>query len=178
MRLDRSSTSGSFIRPTAQGLSLGRSLLEALYEKYTGQPQIEKDAVSNGQPGQPEMIMLGSSNGAIRVEAVDLAKVRRKFARLDRLKEVGLEAEGISTLSAPNFAAEGTGNANEDVTSILARTCPSSCVFFFSLPAPCSIHPSALLERSTGRPESGCAEAATPLSALHMHRYSIFPERD
>jgi hypothetical protein len=95
------------------------------------------------------MITLGSSNSAIQVEAVDLAKVRRKFAQLDRLKEVGLEAEDIATLNAPNFAAEGTGNANEDAAAILARTCPSSCVHFFSLPAPCAIHPSVLLERTT-----------------------------
>lgn len=91
------------------------------------------------------MITLGSSNGAIQVEAVDLAKVRRKFARLDRLKEVGLEAEGISTLSAPHFATEGTGNANKDAATILARTCPSSCVLFFSLHSSCTIHPFALL---------------------------------
>src|ERR1700749_3411709 len=109
LRLDRSSTSGSFIRPTAHGLSLGRSFLEALYEKYTDRSQIQKEAVSNGQPGQPEMITLGSSKGAIQVEAVDLAKVRRKFARLDRLKEVGLEAEDISTLNAPHSLVEGTG---------------------------------------------------------------------
>ena len=105
--------------------------------------------MSNGQPGQPEIITLGSSKGAIQVEAVDLAKVRRKFARLDRLKEVGLEAEDIATLSAPHLAAEGTGNANEDAAAILARTCPSSCVLFFSLPAPCAICPFARLEWST-----------------------------
>ena len=105
--------------------------------------------MSNGQPGQPEIITLGSSKGAIQVEAVDLAKVRRKFARLDRLKEVGLEAEDIATLSAPHLAVEGTGNANEDAAAILARTCPSSCVLFFSLPAPCAICPFALLEWST-----------------------------
>lgn len=105
--------------------------------------------MSNGQPGQPEMITLGSSNGAIQVEAVDLAKVRRKFAQLDRLKEVGLEAEDITTLNAPHSATEATGNSNEDAAAILARTCPSSCVLFFSWPAPCAIHPTVLLELST-----------------------------
>lgn len=120
--------------------------------------------MSNGQPGQPELIMLGSSNGAIQVEAVDLAKVRRKFARLDRLKEVGLEAEDVATLNAPRSLAEGAGTTNEDAAAILARTCPSSCVLSFSLLPPCAIHPSAPLERTTRQSRSGCADAATPLS--------------
>jgi len=124
------------------------------------------------------MITLGSSNGAIQVEAVDLAKVRRKFARLDRLKEVGLEAEDISTLSAPHFAAERTGNANEDAAAILARTCPSSCVLFFSLPAPCAICPFALLERSTRQSRKRVRRGRHSTPALHLHQFSTFSERD
>lgn len=139
-------------------------MLEALYEKYTDRSQVPKDAVSNEPLEQPEMITLGSSNGAIQVEAVDLAKVRRKFARLDRLKEVGLEEEDIATLTAPHHLVEGAGAANEDAAAILARTCPSSCILLFSLPTPCAIHPSALLERTTRQSRSGCAEVATPLS--------------
>ena len=127
------------------------------------------------------MITLGSSNGAIQVEAVDLAKVRRKFARLDRLKEVGLESEDITTLSAPHFPAERTGNANEDAAAILARTCPSSCVLFFSLPAPCAICPSALLEWSTrqsrkrvrrGRHSTLCP---TPTAIFHISGKRLTP---
>jgi hypothetical protein len=120
--------------------------------------------MSNGHPGRSDVITLGSSNGAIQVEAVDFAKVKRKFAQLDRLKEVGLEAERIATLSAPEFAPGGTENANEDAAAILARKCPCSCV----IPLPC-LHraPSIPLLRSNGpqgSPEGGCAEAATPLS--------------
>lgn len=127
------------------------------------------------------MITLGSSNGAIQVEAVDLAKVRRKFARLDRLKEVGLESEDIATLSAPHFAAERTGNANEDAAAILARTCPSSCVLFLPLPAPCAICPSARLERSTrqsrkrvrrGRHSTPCP---APTATFHISGTRLTP---
>lgn len=48
-----------------------------------------------------EKITLGSSNGAIEVEAVNLDKIRSKFANLERLREVSLENEAVATVDEP-----------------------------------------------------------------------------
>lgn len=44
-----------------------------------------------------EKVVLGSSNGAIEVEAVGLDKVRRNLGNLDRLREVSLDCELVAT---------------------------------------------------------------------------------
>ncbi|KAL4248489.1 hypothetical protein ABKN59_007766 [Abortiporus biennis] len=80
--------SGSFIRPTASGLSYGTSFLNALSEKY-----IE----SFHGTAKAETIILGSSNGAIAVEAVNLDKIRAKLARLDTLREASLDEKDVAT---------------------------------------------------------------------------------
>ncbi|KAF8965202.1 hypothetical protein BDZ97DRAFT_1904102 [Flammula alnicola] len=81
----RFKTSGSFIRPTSHIL-YGISFLEALSAKY-----IETLHGSKSQ----ETVTLGSSQGVIQVEAVSLDKIREKFARLDRLREVSLENANV-----------------------------------------------------------------------------------
>ncbi|EEB93744.1 hypothetical protein MPER_07563 [Moniliophthora perniciosa FA553] len=61
-----------------------------------------------------EKVVLGSSNGAIEVEAVNLDKIREKFSNLERLREVSLENEliaradppGMIRKTCPNIAAE------------------------------------------------------------------------
>lgn len=93
--------SGSFIRPSSK-ISYGTSFLKALKSKY-----IE---AFHGAAGQ-ETIILGSSNGAIEVEAVNLDKIRGKFADLTRLREVSLDNE----LPATCDASEGT----------IRQACPS-----------------------------------------------------
>ncbi|KAK7038108.1 tubulin-specific chaperone E [Favolaschia claudopus] len=82
---------GSFIRPSPN-ISYGTSFLKALYSKYVEMPH---NAESQ------EKVLLGSSNGAIEVEAVDLDKIRRKFANLDRLREVSLDNEYIARYDEP-----------------------------------------------------------------------------
>ncbi|KAJ6525499.1 hypothetical protein DFH09DRAFT_1046450 [Mycena vulgaris] len=82
---------GSFIRPTA-GISYGTSFLKALYSKYVELPH---------GSGSQEKVLLGSSNGAIEVEAVDLDKIRGKFANLDRLREVSLDSENVCGYDEP-----------------------------------------------------------------------------
>ncbi|KAF8205723.1 hypothetical protein K438DRAFT_1905308 [Mycena galopus ATCC 62051] len=82
---------GSFIRPTPS-ISYGTSFLKALYSKYVELP--------HGSESQ-EKVLLGSSNGAIEVEAVDLDKIRGKFANLDRLREVSLDNESVSRYDEP-----------------------------------------------------------------------------
>lgn len=78
----KSPTGASFLRATAPSLHLGRTFTEALRDKY-----IEE----RYDDSKVESVVLGSSDGAIEVEAVNLNKVRSKFAQLSKLKEVGLE---------------------------------------------------------------------------------------
>ncbi|KAG1803312.1 hypothetical protein EV424DRAFT_1331038 [Suillus variegatus] len=82
--------SGSFIRPSSA--CYGYPFLQALKNKYV-------EAV-HGTAFQ-EKIVLGSSNGAIEVEAVDLDKIRGKFSNLERLREVSLDNEMVSTGNNP-----------------------------------------------------------------------------
>jgi hypothetical protein len=56
--------------------------------------------------------MLGSSNGAIEVEAVDLDKIRGKFANLDRLREVSLDNENVARY--------------DEMPGTIIKTCPSA----------------------------------------------------
>lgn len=91
---------GSFIRPSAY-LSFGRSFLTALAMKY-----VEAEHGSD----TPEKVVLGSSNGAIEVEAVGLDKIRQNLGNLSRLREVSLDCELVAT-----------GDAKGDILV----TCPS-----------------------------------------------------
>lgn len=58
-----------------------------------------------------EKVTLGSSNGAIEVEAVGLDKIRGKFARLEQLREISVDYENVAT-------ADPTGRIRD--------TCPST----------------------------------------------------
>ncbi|EGN95650.1 hypothetical protein SERLA73DRAFT_60351 [Serpula lacrymans var. lacrymans S7.3] len=82
----RVKNAGSFIRPSSS-VCYGYSFLRALTTKY-----IE---IAHG-PSSHEKITLGSSNGAIEVEAVGLDKIRTKFANLSRLREVSLDSEKVA----------------------------------------------------------------------------------
>jgi hypothetical protein len=93
---------GSFIRPSAN-ISYGNSFLEALTSKY-----IE---ILHGSESK-ENVLLGSSGGAIVVEAVRLDKVRGKLASLERLREVSLDNESL---------------ARGDPVGAIRRVCPSKC---------------------------------------------------
>ncbi|TFK94748.1 RNI-like protein [Polyporus arcularius HHB13444] len=92
--------SGSFIRPTAAGVSYGVSFLRALTAKYIEIPHGSASL---------EKVILGSSGGAIEVEAVGLDKIRNKLARLERLREVSLDNESVSSADPPGE---------------ISRTCP------------------------------------------------------
>jgi tubulin-specific chaperone E len=48
-----------------------------------------------------ETVRLGSSNGVIEVEAVGLDKIRGKLARLEKLREISLDFENVSTADPP-----------------------------------------------------------------------------
>lgn len=101
----RTKNSGSFIRPSAN-IQYGVSFLEALTSKY-----IEALHGSETQ----EKVLLGSSAGAIEVEAVSLDKIRQKFARVDHLREVSLDNMGVVRGDAPGS---------------ISQTCPSELLTF------------------------------------------------
>lgn len=88
----------SFIRPS-KSLCFGISFLTALTAKYVEDVSVQ------------EKIILGSSNGAIEVEAVGFDKVRNKLRALDRLREVSLDNEKV---------------AGSDSPGEIRRTCPSN----------------------------------------------------
>ena len=102
-RTSRSLGAASFIRPLPS-LQYGKTFIEALTGKYIEQ--------LHGLDKQ-ETVILGSSNGAIQVEAVNLDKIRGKFANLERLQEVCLDKESV-------FGADPPGE--------IRKRCPSqSC---------------------------------------------------
>ena len=92
--------SGSFIRPTA-AISYGVTFLSALTAKYIEVPH---------GTASLDKVTLGSSGGAIEVEAVGLDKVRSRLARLEKLREVSLDNESVSRADPPGA---------------ITRTCPS-----------------------------------------------------
>ncbi|EAU88737.2 tubulin-specific chaperone e [Coprinopsis cinerea okayama7 len=79
--------SGSFIR-ISPAVKYGTSFLEAVQSKY-----LEDLHGSETQ----ETVILGSSLGAIEVEAVNLDKIRSKLARLDRLRNYGMGLLNLGT---------------------------------------------------------------------------------
>ncbi|PPQ93226.1 hypothetical protein CVT25_015224 [Psilocybe cyanescens] len=94
-------TSGSFIRPNPH-IVYGVSFLGALTAKYI-----------EALHGSDEIVTLGSSQGAIQITAVSLDKIREKFSRLDRLREVSLDKANV---------VKGDPPAN------ITKSCPKSAV--------------------------------------------------
>jgi len=93
---------GSFVRQTPS-IKYGTTFRRALLSKY-----VEDLHGSQGH----EFVILGSSNGAIEVEAVNLDKVRNKLSRVEKLREVSLDGENVA------FA---------DSSDEIGKTCPSAC---------------------------------------------------
>lgn len=65
-----------------------------------------------------EKVLLGSSQGAIEVEAVRLDKVRAKLSNLEGLREVSLDKEDVSK---PDYPGQ------------IRNSCPSKTWTFLSL---------------------------------------------
>ncbi|TFK30063.1 outer arm dynein light chain 1 [Coprinopsis marcescibilis] len=96
----RNPHSGSFIRRSAN-LQCGVSFLDAIRSKYL-------EDLHGGQ--KLETVILGSSQGAIEVEAVNLDKIRSKLARLDRLRAVSLDSTLVSSADPPGNIKETCPN--------------------------------------------------------------------
>jgi len=97
----RVSKAGTFIRQTPS-VKYGTTFTRALFSKY-----VEDLHGSQRQ----ELVVLGSSNGAIEVEAVNLDKIRNKLSHLEKLREVSLDGENVA-------AADPSGE--------IGRTCPGA----------------------------------------------------
>ena len=93
---------GSFIRQTPS-IKYGTTLKRALLSKY-----VEDLHGSQGQ----EFVVLGSSNGAIEVEAVNLDKIRNKLSHVEKLREASLDGESVASADPPGE---------------IGKTCPSTC---------------------------------------------------
>jgi len=93
----RTPGAGSFIRPLPSLQYYGKTFLGALINKYVEQPRGSDIS---------ETVVLGSSNGAIHVEAVNLDKIRKKFSNLHRLQDVSLDKEGVSQADSPGELRE------------------------------------------------------------------------
>jgi hypothetical protein len=91
-RIFRETGAGSFIRPLSSLQHRGKTFLSALIDKYVEQP--------HGSDTR-ETVVLGSSNGAIQVEAVNLDKIRGKFSNFSRLQQISLDKEGVSLADPP-----------------------------------------------------------------------------
>lgn len=95
----RTPGSGSFIRSTPS-ISYGRSFLQALISKYVDNPH------GSGSSGLKETVILGSSNGAIEVEAVGFDKVRSKLSNLVKLRQISLVSEDVAWSDPPGRIKE------------------------------------------------------------------------
>lgn len=93
---------GSFIRQTPS-VKYGTTFTRALLSKY-----VEDLHGSQKQ----ELVVLGSSNGTIEVEAVNLDKIRNKLSHVEKLREVSLDGENVVSADPPGE---------------IGRTCPSAC---------------------------------------------------
>ena len=94
-------SAGSFIRQTPS-IKYGITFTRALISKY-----VEDLHGSQKQ----EIVVLGSSNGVIEVEAVNLDKVRNKLSHVEKLREVSLDGEDV---------------ASADLPGEIGKTCPSA----------------------------------------------------
>lgn len=111
---------GAFIRDKPGALIPGKTFVEALEERYGAIAGYVGDnpASIDTRPGETKedgvalkpssQLVLGSSGGAILVEAPNLDRVKRKMSQLESLKQIGFEDEHIIELGG-----------NEDTKSIL-----------------------------------------------------------
>ena len=110
----RTPGAGSFIRPLPSLQNYGKTFLSALIDKYVEQPC---------GSGTSETVVLGSSNGAIHVEAVNLDKIRKKFSNLQRLQEVSLDKEGVSQADTPGELREKLPSESSDCSIFPSDVC-------------------------------------------------------
>ncbi|KAL7415269.1 hypothetical protein BDY24DRAFT_439705 [Mrakia frigida] len=82
----RLANSGSFIRPSSPKIVLRKPFLATLKDRYVA-------TTAENTPLEHESVILGRSG--IEVEAPNLAKVRKRLAKLRELREIGVDDEGV-----------------------------------------------------------------------------------
>ncbi|KAF8323648.1 CAP Gly-rich domain-containing protein, partial [Cantharellus anzutake] len=83
---------GSFIRQTAE-TSFGVTFRRALEDKYLSGLNAHEEKLA---PNTAEVFLLGT----IEIEAPNFDRVRQKFSRIEKLKELSLDGEGVSSIEA------------------------------------------------------------------------------
>ncbi|RHZ74066.1 hypothetical protein Glove_227g71 [Diversispora epigaea] len=97
--------SGSFIRYSSK-INTGRSFVSALIDKYIGDEAGKKKHKNENEEEQYDAqkdldTLYWAGNTKIEVEILGFEKIRRKQRHLDRLLEVGLSFEQISSAGKP-----------------------------------------------------------------------------
>jgi len=82
----RVANAGSFIRPSSPKIVLPKAFLATLKDRYVA-------TTSENILQEHESVILGRSG--IEVEAPNLAKVRKRLAKLRELREIGVDDEGV-----------------------------------------------------------------------------------
>ncbi|CAG8480640.1 10838_t:CDS:10 [Acaulospora morrowiae] len=93
--------SGSFIRFSPK-IDTGRSFVSAIVERYIEDPYQKINNEGEAYDAQKDLdTIYWAGNTKIEVEALGWEKVRRKLRQLDRLHEVGLSFERVSSAGNP-----------------------------------------------------------------------------
>lgn len=114
---------GSFIRPSAPGISFGISFGPALRLKYT--PELASD-LNDPSPATRSEFYSTASN--FKIEVVSSSKVDSNTRRLSRLRDVGLAGEGVShagddeELDAVTAELTSESNFCQSIYRILTKT--------------------------------------------------------
>ncbi|KAL8281313.1 hypothetical protein RQP46_006347 [Phenoliferia psychrophenolica] len=103
---------GSFIRPSAPGLSLGTSFPRAIRDKYAPSPSSSAPQHNTNEEAEEKSTFYGTASN-FEIEVTSLAKIEDTFRNLGRLREAGLEWEGVS--------GAGEGKEREDVVRELRQ---------------------------------------------------------
>lgn len=100
---------GSFIRPTAKGLQLGRPFSEAIKSKYV-------DEEAETEKGSSQFYSTASN---FRIEVTSLSRVSSKFRQLANLREAGLEGEGVHSLGGAVKGLESESEHDGEAEQVL-----------------------------------------------------------
>ncbi|RIA87419.1 hypothetical protein C1645_286960 [Glomus cerebriforme] len=94
--------SGSFIRYSSK-INTGRSFVAAVIERYIGEEENGTNLQGSEETSdeQKDLDVLHWAGTKLEVEALGWEKIRRKQRQLDRLNEVGLSFEQISSAGKP-----------------------------------------------------------------------------
>lgn len=107
------------------------SFLEALHAKYIELPH-GSQAI--------EKIVLGSSHGAIQVEAANLDKIRQKFSNLAKLRVISLDAQLVSRPDEPGAITSTCPSESSELLSGRVRLSPvARCTWLESFHEPAAL---------------------------------------